>query len=114
MIYDESVIDDNAVDIQTRACTSCRFKSREISWSGGLFEKLEKINDTTSTQVILIWGEFDVTGDPAVLAEIALMRFPHFRTRVMFEAGHWIQYEKAYEINELLLEWLNLPDSKIT
>ncbi len=110
MIYDESVIDDNAVDIQTRACTSCRFRSREISWSGGLFEKLEKIQDTTSTQVILIWGEFDVTGDPAVLAEMALMRFPHIRARVMFGAGHWIQYEKAAEINELLSEWLSLPD----
>ncbi len=112
MIYDESVIDDNAVDIQTRACTSCRFKSREISWSGGLFEKLEKIQQSTTTQIILIWGEFDVTGDPSLLAEITLMRLPNVRARVMFGAGHWIQYEKADEVNELLSEWLTLPNFK--
>ena len=109
MIYEESVVDANAVDIQTRACTTCRFKSREISWSGGLFEKLEKIQASSSTQIILIWGEFDVTGDPKILEEITLMRLPTVRTRVCFGAGHWIQYEKADEINQLLAEWLTIP-----
>lgn len=112
MIYDESLIDANAVDIQTRACTSCRFKSREISWSGGLFEKLEKIQTSSTTQILLIWGEHDVTGDPKLLAEISLTRFPQTKVRVMFGAGHWVQYEKAGEINQLLDEWLTTPVGK--
>jgi pimeloyl-ACP methyl ester carboxylesterase len=112
MIYDESLIDANAVDIQTRACTSCRFKSREISWSGGLFEKLEKIQTSSSTQILLIWGEHDVTGDPKLLAEISLARLAQVKVRVMFAAGHWVQYEKAEEINQLLGEWLTLPPVK--
>lgn len=109
MIYDESAIDANAVDIQTRACTTCRFKSREISWSGGLFEKLDKIQASSNTQIILIWGEFDVTGDPKVLEEMALLRLPDVRARVLSGAGHWVQYEQSDEINRMLAEWLTLP-----
>jgi pimeloyl-ACP methyl ester carboxylesterase len=106
MIYKESMIDEDAIDIQTNACISCRFRSREISWSGGLFERLTKILENNSTQLLLIWGAHDVTGSTDILEDVCRMRIPNAKIRLMVDAGHWVQFEKADEVNKILLEWL--------
>ena len=53
-----------------------------------------------------------MTGNPKLLAEISLARLAQVKVRVMFAAGHWVQYEKAEEVNQLLGEWLTLPPVK--
>lgn len=106
MIFDKTRIDADAVEIQTRACTASRFKSREISWSGGLFEKLEQITQSGTTPILIVWGEHDVTGNPAELVNYCAMHLPSVRVQVLPNAGHWIQYERSDELNSLLLDWL--------
>lgn len=95
-------VDALAVHIHTEACVHTRFRSKDISRAGGLLEVLLRRYGPT----LLAWGEHDVTADTATIARALLNQVPGCQTHVVEGAGHWVQYERADEINSLLLAWL--------
>ena len=93
-------IDALALRVHTDACVRTRFRSKEISRSGGLAEALAHYGGPTC----LAWGEHDVTADPPTMAAELAAPLRDARTQVVAHAGHWVQYERADAINPLLLE----------
>lgn len=98
-------IDALAVRVHTDACVRTRFRSKDISRSGGLLDVLTNYGGPT----LLAWGEHDVTADPVVIAPALAAALPGARTALVAGAGHWVQYERADEVNTLLLGWLGQP-----
>lgn len=99
---DAADIDPLALRIHTEACVRTRFRSKEISRSGGLVEVLARYPGAT----LLAWGEHDVTAEPAAIAQTLSAALPGAKTRVVNGAGHWVQYERSDEVNPMLLAWL--------
>ncbi|RZM01020.1 MAG: alpha/beta hydrolase [Variovorax sp.] len=96
-------IDRLAVEIHTQACARTRFRSKEISRAGGLFDTLAGYREP----VLMLWGEHDVTADPAALAAQHRDLDARRRIEVVADAGHWVQYEQAADVNTRLRTWLD-------
>ena len=84
------------------SCQHARFRSRPISLAGGLRDAL----DQCRSAVLLVWGEHDVTAEPAVLEHVLTAGQPQRQALILPGVGHWVQYEGAVAINRLLLETL--------
>jgi len=102
MLHDPAAADAMAEEVHERVCLRTRFRSSDISRSDELVTLLKKIDRPT----LLIWGEHDVTAYPYVVADRLRGSRPERSSRVIADAGHWVQYERADEINALLLDWL--------
>jgi pimeloyl-ACP methyl ester carboxylesterase len=98
-------LDALAVRVHTDACVRTRFRSKDISRAGGLTDALAAYGGPT----LLAWGEHDVTAEPVVIAPVLAAALPGARTALVAEAGHWVQYERAEEVNALLRGWLDEP-----
>lgn len=94
-------IDPLSLRIHTTACVRTRFRSKEISRSGALVDALAAYPGP----VLLAWGEHDVTAEPAAIASTLTSALPDARARIVSGAGHWVQYERADEVNPMLLAW---------
>jgi pimeloyl-ACP methyl ester carboxylesterase len=90
-----------AVEIHTRACLATRFHSKTISRSGGLIECLRQF----AGPLLLMWGEHDVTATPSQLAPAIAAQCVEGRAEVIADAGHWVQYQAAADINARLRAW---------
>ena len=102
-----SPADDQALAIHSQACLRTRFHSKSISRAGGLADSLRAL----TCPVLLVWGEHDVTATPRQLAPQLAATCRHAQTQVLADAGHWVQYEAAAEINALLGTWFVQPGS---
>jgi pimeloyl-ACP methyl ester carboxylesterase len=96
-------IDPLALHIHTEACLRTRFRSKEISRGGGLMAALAQRRGPS----LLVWGEHDVTAQPEVIARALSDRLPDCSTHVVEGSGHWVQFERADDINRLLLAWFS-------
>lgn len=96
-------LDPLALHIHTEACLRTRFRSKEISRGGSLLGALAQHRGPS----LLVWGEHDVTAEPAVIARDLSVALPDCCTHVVAGAGHWVQFERADDINHLLLSWLS-------
>jgi len=105
MLHQPEAIDALALAVHTRACLATRFRSREISRGGGLPQLLALCR----APLRLLWGEHDVTCDPAVLSLGLGAQAPDRRARVLPGVGHWVQYEAAEAVNRQLRAWLDEP-----
>ena len=103
MLHDPAAIDDVAFQIHDIACHGTRFRSKNVSTGGGLQVALDALS---GTRQLLVWGEFDVTANPRPLVATLLDGHPGRQGRVIDAAGHWVQYERADETNEVLLRFL--------
>ena len=56
--------------------------------------------------VLFIWGEHDVTAVPAAVATLLCGDHPERDARIVSNAGHWVQYERPDEVNELIIDWV--------
>jgi pimeloyl-ACP methyl ester carboxylesterase len=108
MLHDEEAADPLALRIHTDACRRTRFRSKEISRAGSLPHSL----DHHRGPLLLAWGEHDVTAVPERAAIVLSGGHDNCRTQVVPGAGHWVQYERADQINSLLLAWLDEASSK--
>jgi 2-hydroxy-6-oxonona-2,4-dienedioate hydrolase len=99
MLFDPAQLDDVALQLHTAACQRTRFRSRPISMAGGLSEAL----NSSQMPMLLVWGEHDVTAEPAVLVNSLVEGQPQRQALILPGVGHWVQYESADEINRLLL-----------
>jgi len=94
-------IDVLAIRIHQDACVRTRFRSRPIARPGGLAEQLQGYSGPT----LLVWGEHDVTCTPEHLMERLVQGWSNRSGAIVKDAGHWVQYEQANEINQLLIDW---------
>jgi len=101
MLHDKAAIDALAVEIHDISCHGTRFRSKEVSLAGGLQQAI----DTLAVPTLLLWGEHDVTADPRPLVAQLAAEGPAREGVVIDGAGHWVQYERAGEVNARLLDF---------
>lgn len=94
-----------ALRIHTRACEATRFRSKAISRKQVVPQALKAFDKP----VLMVWGDADVTAVPAMAAEALGQGDPQKVLRIVNGAGHWVQYERADEINALLADWFTRP-----
>jgi pimeloyl-ACP methyl ester carboxylesterase len=103
MLHDKAAIDPLAFEIHDISCHGTRFRSKEVSLSGGLQTALDSLGVPT----LLLWGEYDVTADPRPLVAQRVAEGPGREGAVIDGAGHWVQYERAAQVNARLLQFLD-------
>lgn len=102
MLHDPGRIDAMALHVHTHSCMRTRFRSKGLSRAGGLAAILGEV----AAETLVVWGEHDVTADPEAIALALKEARPEVRTHILPDAGHWVQYDAAEDINRLLLEWM--------
>ncbi|HSN20203.1 MAG TPA: alpha/beta fold hydrolase [Usitatibacter sp.] len=103
MIHDPADIDALALEVHRACCTATRFRSKTVSRASLLAPILEGVE----APVLLVWGEHDVTTQPEAAARSIAGQRAGIEWRIVPGAGHWAQYERADEVNRLLLDWLD-------
>jgi pimeloyl-ACP methyl ester carboxylesterase len=101
MLHEPSAIDAPAFAIHDVSCHGTRFRSKEVSTAGGLQAALDALGGPQ----LLVWGEHDVTADSRPLVGQLTAGHPQREGAVVDGAGHWVQYERAAEVNALLLRF---------
>lgn len=101
MLHDAAKIDELAMAVHEQTCRAARFRSKAIS-RGAL---LEPALDSYHGPTLLIWGEHDVTAEPVEAARKIAGNAAHREWSLVPGAGHWVQFERPKEVNQLLLRW---------
>jgi 2-hydroxy-6-oxonona-2,4-dienedioate hydrolase len=94
-------IDALALSIHEISCTRTRFRSKAVSRAGGL----QHLLDRHQQPLLMLWGEHDVTAFPESLAPQLRGERNEREWCLIPGAGHWVQYERASEVNRLMLSW---------
>lgn len=105
MIADPAVVTDEAIDLHLANVRRTRYDGRHFSLTPGLLATcLRQI----ACPVQIIWGEKDALCHPGVQPRVDECRaaMPGIRIDVIPGAGHWVQYEAAHAVNDLLLDFL--------
>ncbi|SFN56392.1 Pimeloyl-ACP methyl ester carboxylesterase [Variovorax sp. OV329] len=102
MLHDPAQVDALALHIHGNACLRTRFHSKTVSRKGGLSTLLERHRG----KLLAAWGAHDVTLDPGFVMSSMSGRFNQPQLKEIAGAGHWVQFEAAKAVNELLLCWL--------
>ena len=105
MLHERAAIDALAFAIHDISCHGTRFRSKEVSLSGGLQAAL----DTIGGRQLMVWGEHDVTADSRPLVAQLVAADPQREGAVIDGAGHWVQFERADEVNARVLRFLAEP-----
>lgn len=100
MLHDKA-FDALAFEVHDISCHGTRFRSRDVSLSGGLQAAIDRL----ACPQLLVWGEFDVTADPRPLVASLVAGHANREGAVIDGAGHWAQYERADAVNTLLQRW---------
>jgi pimeloyl-ACP methyl ester carboxylesterase len=103
MLHHSSSIDALATVVHTQSCVQTRFRSKALSRTAGLPLALTEF----SGELLLAWGEHDVTAVPYEVAAALSAGRSACRTSIVPNAGHWLQYEQPAIFNSLLLDWLD-------
>ena len=103
MLHDPAAIDALAFAVHDLSCHGTRFRSKEIASAGG---GLQSALDAFAGPALLIWGEHDVTADARPLVAQLTAGHPRREGVVVDGAGHWVQYERADEVNARLSRFL--------
>lgn len=101
MVHAPEAADELAIDIHEASCLRTRFHSRSISRGSSVAEALQARSGPT----LLLWGEHDVTCDPREALPRLTAGHPERQGHLIPDAGHWVQYERAAEVNRLLTDW---------
>jgi pimeloyl-ACP methyl ester carboxylesterase len=101
MLHGDLEGDPLALAIHEICCTRTRLRTKGMPRGGGLHAALGVLPQP----LLLLWGEHDVTGDPGEVAEALAGGHPSREWCLVPGAGHWVQYERAEDINRMLLRW---------
>jgi pimeloyl-ACP methyl ester carboxylesterase len=102
MLHDPSAIDELAMQVHEAACLHTRFRTKAVSLAAG---GLQNTLGFYSGPLLLLWGEHDVTAVPHDIAPQLAEVDPNREWCVVPGAGHWLQYERADDVNHLLIGW---------
>ena len=104
MMYAESNVDALAFRAYADSIKGARFRSRGSAHRVPLKEILAPYPDP----VLFLYGEHDVICTPE-MARISLANATaHRECRVVAGGGHWIQFERADEVNAALTHWFGV------
>ena len=103
MLHQPTSVDPTALHVHAAACVMTRFHSKRLSRSAALPALLPH----AAHDLLLVWGEHDVTADPQQAARDLSSCHPCAQTAILKDAGHWVQYESADVVNAFLSAWLN-------
>ncbi len=105
MLHSPAAIDDLAVELQDSNSLRTRYRSRDQSRTDALRQMLPGLK----ARIAGIWGAEDATAAPDVEQRGVLLRAiqPDAWFRVIDDAGHWVQYERADAFNRALAECLH-------
>jgi Predicted hydrolases or acyltransferases (alpha/beta hydrolase superfamily) len=101
MLHDPAAIDELAMAVHEASCVRTRFRSKALSRTNGLHGALERY----AHPALLIWGEHDVTAVPDEVASQLAQLGPDREWCVIPGGGHWVQYERSHDVNQLLKAW---------
>lgn len=103
MLWDRSLIDNWAIDMQFRNVERTRFDSRRLSWSSDTPRLIGELN----CPVKVIYGEHDAAAIPSIAERFAMCRAtrPDVETHIIPACGHWAMYEAPDVVNALLLKF---------
>ncbi|MDP3626457.1 MAG: alpha/beta fold hydrolase [Hydrogenophaga sp.] len=101
MLHDSASIDAQA--LLAHACSShaTRYRSKAISRDARLPDILATYRD----DLLLVWGEHDVTALPSEIGRVLLDGRDHRHLHIVPDAGHWVQYEQSDLCNGILTAW---------
>ena len=103
MLHDPDSIDAVAMAVQEVASVRTRFRSKFFSRTAGLPGAFEAFRQP----LLMIWGEHDATAVPEDAAERLAKNHPERQWCLVPRAGHWVQYERAKDVNRLLQRWFS-------
>ena len=105
MIADPNKVDDLAIYTQTENTKRGRVKSLQFAVTAKTLEALHKVKG----RIFGIWGELDAIALDNIGARRDALRKvqPSCDFRIIPGAGHWVIYESAETVNEMLLDMLN-------
>lgn len=101
MLHDPAQVDAQALVLHACASRATRYRSRTISRDAHLPDILARCD----SELLLVWGEHDVTAVPQQIGPQLRDAGPGRRLCTVPGAGHWVQYEQAPLINSLLTDW---------
>ncbi|MEH3085490.1 MAG: alpha/beta fold hydrolase [Xylophilus ampelinus] len=90
-----------ALAVHRAACTATRFRSAALAAQPLLQPALARLG----APVLFLWGESDAVGIPSVTGPELVAGRPERRWEALPDAGHWVQYEQAEEVNRRLEDW---------
>lgn len=104
MLHGPDSVGESTIDIQCHNIARSRFNSLKVSLRPTLLKDLGAL----SCPLLTIWGASDAVAYPSPEARAAECRAvrPDVEIRLVAGAGHWVQYESADTVNELLLRFL--------
>lgn len=104
LIYEEASIDGRTIDVHLWNTAQSRFKSQFLRWPRLTPEYLSEI----AAPLQVIYGAEDPIPHPTVGARLLALRtnIPSLEGHVIPDARHWVQYERAIEVNRHLLRFL--------
>jgi pimeloyl-ACP methyl ester carboxylesterase len=102
MMHDEANVDALGFEAYATAVKRTRYHTRGV----GSRSSLAAILAGYSEPVLFVYGEHDVTGTPQLAQEALVACAANREFRIIRGGGHWIQYERAEAVNELLTRWL--------
>lgn len=101
MLHDTARIDAQAVVLHAESSRATRYRSKAISRNA----RLPDILTPYRGELLLLWGEHDVTARPRLIGPVLLQGRAERRLYTLPDAGHWVQYEQSDFTNHLLLDW---------
>lgn len=98
-------VTDETIDLHLANVQRTRYDGRHFSLTPGLMATCLR-EMTCPAQII--WGEKDALCYPNILPRVDEVRaaMPDIRIDSIPDAGHWVQYDAAEEVNQALLEFL--------
>ena len=93
---------DETIDLYWANVQRSRYDGRRISLTAGLMASCLKV---MTCPVQIIWGEKDALCHPSIQSRVNEVRaaMPGIRVDRIADAGHWVQYDAADEVNRLML-----------
>ncbi len=95
-------VDPLALEIHRYSCVHTRYRSKQTSQSPVLPAVLAQLQ----LPMLMLWGEHDATGVPEEIGPLYQDGRAERRWASIPGAGHWVQYEAAEAVNDLLFDWL--------
>jgi len=97
-----SRVSEETIDLHLANVKRTRYDGRHFSLTPGLMAQCLK---QISCPVQIIWGEKDALCIPNIQPRVDEVRvaMPGIRVDAIPDAGHWVQYDAADEVNRLLL-----------
>ena len=101
MLWDKTLIDDWATEMQYRNVERTRFDSRRLSWADGTPDCVGRLQ----CPVMIVYGEHDAARIPPIAERIARCRAvkPDLESHILPDCGHWAMYEAPDRVNDLMI-----------